>query len=652
MKFSFEWLQSYIGESLPHPEKLAEVITQKLAEVESVTELSNGDFCFDVKVLPDRACYLLSHRGLAYEIAAITGLPYRDKTLEYGTFNESLPAPDILVDQLSELARYSLVRIDGLSSDTTPPWMKQRLLAVGQKSIHPIVDAINYILFDIGQPLHAFDADLVSGVVHVRYAKPGESFTTLDGKEIPLTVTNVVIADDSGILALAGIKGGNRAGVSSTTTRILLESASFNASYVRRASGSVGIQTDASKRFENNVTSALVMVGMKLAIQLLRDIAGTSQTEVSKASSVVTNQENRLPVELSLSKLQSALGVSIDSSQIERYLTQLRFAYEKTVDGYSITPPVFRNDIVIPEDVIEEIARLYGFDEIPIEDLDLSTVKNNSSTLFELISSMKSFFIERGYLEHYGRVLIGTGDIAVLKSYAEDKKYLRNSLSPGIVAVLEQNIQHTLFDTDSVAMFEIGTVFKRDSEEIRCIIAVGQKTHKKNSTQKDIETILDVLIEEYGISVTRSVLLDHLKSTIVSTQTITYVEFSLADLEAHVSKIPSSDILTTSHTITEYYTPFSVYPRIIRDVALFTPPDVDPAVVAEQIRKSAGEYCTEGPALFDVYQKRNAHGDIEQQSLAFRMAFQSTSRTLTDEEVEVFMASVYQNLTANGYTIR
>jgi len=276
MLISYKWLQSYFDEKLPPPEKLAERITFSFAEVESIqtidsadrrrnytqtdAERENKDVVFDVKVLPDRACYALSHRGIAYEVGAILGL--KKKTIEYPQPEVKKTRPLLVRVESPELCSRYMARVVENVTPKEMPWVKEHLEAIGQRSINPIVDGANIVMFDRGQPLHAFDADKVEGGIIVRRARKGERLTTLDNREVALDESVLIIADEKSPLAIAGIKGGTKAAVTNAARSIILEAANFNPSYIRKTAERLGIKTDASKRFENKLSPEMASVGM------------------------------------------------------------------------------------------------------------------------------------------------------------------------------------------------------------------------------------------------------------------------------------------------------------------------------------------------------------------------------------------------------
>ena len=258
MKYSYTWLQEHLAQPLPSVEELARTITIKAFEVEGMEKFAaTNDTVLDIKVLPDRAHDALAHRGMAREIAALFGSKRKEREMKTHERDEQVAAVRVEVEEKELCPRYIGVRVDGVEIGPSPEWLQTKLASIGQRSINNIVDLTNFILFDLGQPMHAFDAAKVVGGITVRLAKTGEQMTTLDGKALTLDGTELVIADDEGVLALAGVKGGKKAEVDSTTTAIIFECANFDATATRKTSTKHNIKTDASKRYENGMTSEL-----------------------------------------------------------------------------------------------------------------------------------------------------------------------------------------------------------------------------------------------------------------------------------------------------------------------------------------------------------------------------------------------------------
>jgi phenylalanyl-tRNA synthetase beta chain len=261
MKVSRNWLQTYFYSEIPAVDKLSELFTFHSFEVEGVEKIeakgkAPEDFVMDVKILPDRAHYCLSHRGVAEEVHVITGMPLK-KDRDTGKppeGNRMIATPKIIIEDNNFCRRYMGRRVEGVKVSESPEWMEKYLEAIGERSINNIVDASNIIMFDIGQPLHIFDADKVRGEIKVRAAHEGEKILLLDGKEVTLKSNDFVVSDDEGPLAIAGVKGGKRAGITAETKNIIIESANFDPTAVRRTSTELNLRNESSKRFENEIT--------------------------------------------------------------------------------------------------------------------------------------------------------------------------------------------------------------------------------------------------------------------------------------------------------------------------------------------------------------------------------------------------------------
>ncbi len=328
MKFSKAWLSRYIKELLPVDEELVRIVTENAFEVESV-EIVDGDTVFDIKILPNRAHDALAHRGMAKEIAALCDLTFTDPfTYWKDNSDSSVAAPEIQVEDEKKCSRFMGVRIDGVKVEESPTWLKAALSAIGQKSINSIVDVTNFVQFSINKPMHAYDAALVEGnTLKARMATLEEKLTTLDNKEIELTEDTLIIADTKKPLGLAGIKGGKFSGVSDTTTSLIIESANFNSQLVRATSQKYGIRTDASKRFENELSDTLVEEGMRMTIGMILEL--NKDAKVSPIINVGAATEWKYVVSFTLREVNALLGTIGTENTIEDTLRRLRFTYTK-----------------------------------------------------------------------------------------------------------------------------------------------------------------------------------------------------------------------------------------------------------------------------------------------------------------------------------
>ncbi len=323
MKFSLNWLQEYSKEPLPNVDSLSEMITLNAFEIEGMEKLAQ-DMVLDIKVLPNRAHDALGHRGMARDICALVGNTFHD-TQEYyeGEGDTSLGEPKVIAAS-EECTRFMSVRIEGIKVEESPVWLKEKLNAIGQKSINSIVDITNFVQFAINKPMHAYDASLIAGnALYARKAKDGEKLITLDDKELSLDSGTLVIADEEKALGLAGIKGGKFSGITSETTSVLLESANFNSTLIRKTSQKYGIRTDASKRFENELADELVEDGLRLTIALIKKL--NPEARVSAIVDHWTHQSWPYVVSVSVEEINKHLGTSYEESDIKKVFEHLGF---------------------------------------------------------------------------------------------------------------------------------------------------------------------------------------------------------------------------------------------------------------------------------------------------------------------------------------
>src|SRR3989344_6071832 len=344
MKISYNWLKWYVP-GAPEAEKLADIFTYHVAEVESLEKLPNGDFVFDIKILPSRAHDLLSHHGVAREIASLLNIAYKDPEPIYKVPN---PTPTKLKIEIKtdKCRRYMGRIVRNIKVGPSPEWVVKHLESIEQRSINNIVDAANLTMFDCGQPIHCFDLDKVSGNgLIIRMARKGEAMTTLDNKNLKLTPNDMVIADDKNVLGLAGIKGGKIAEVDANTKNIIIEVANFDPISVRKSARYHGLPTNASKRFENELTS-------EPGAPTMREISGLLVEYGTGEFEEIVDEYSQKPetrtLSFSIEKISKILGLKVSEKEIEEILIRYHFKYnpyptsplhkgEETGGGYKIT---------------------------------------------------------------------------------------------------------------------------------------------------------------------------------------------------------------------------------------------------------------------------------------------------------------------------
>ncbi|MES2225171.1 MAG: phenylalanine--tRNA ligase subunit beta [Patescibacteria group bacterium] len=586
MKYSYSWIQSHIEDPLPSPEVLKETIIFKAFEVEE-TEVVGGDTIFDIKVLPDRAGDCLSHHGMAREVSGLLDLNFNDIA-----YTMPPTTTEVSIDVQTPLcARYSAVRIDGVHVAPSPEWLVKKLAAVGQRSINNVVDATNFILLDLGQPTHAFDADKVHGSIVVRHATEGECITTLSNEEKVLNESMMVIADGEKALAIAGVKGGNAAEVSLDTTSIILEIANFDPVSVRKTSRGLGLVTDASKRFENNLAPYAVEAARAKLVGLVTLLAGG--TVIAMGEHYPETQVERA-LSFTLADMQQRLGNTITDASIVKVLDRYGYTYEKSDDFYTIAVPLWRHDITGAHDMAEEIGRVIGYDIIPSAPLPFTptTIVNEQ---YEKIRAIKAYLLSEGYSEVMTYSFRKKGDVYISHG-PKDKSALRTNLSDALKESYEMNkLNAALLGMQDIKIFEVGTVFTESTETIN--IATASK-----------DGIKECAVEEFVIP------------------------------EGATGSIPAA--------VSAPFSVWSSYPFITRDIAVWVS-DEDKQLLETIVADFAAAHCARPATLFDTFSKEG------KTSLAYRLVFQSKEKTLTDTEVEPIFQKLVGAIAAHaGMQIR
>lgn len=612
MKISRTWLQAYFENELPEAQVLADALTFHAFEIESVepsTVLGSGGDILDVKITANRGHDCLSHRGIAKELSAILDLPLKADPLKgKADVPSTTDALKIQIDEPALCTRYIGAYIRGAKVGPPPAWLRERLESIGQKSINNVVDAANFVMFDIGQPLHAFDAKRleVRGEryeVRVRRAREGERLRALDDKEYELSDSMLVIGDghSGAALGVAGVKGGKESGVSEETTELILESANFDGPSLRKTSRALKFRTDATQRFEQSLSPELAGYAMRAFIDLVLQVAGGELVGVVDEYPVRANPRT---VSVSLAHINNVLGLSLAAADVGSVFSRLGFASTVSGDAYTVTVPFERLDIELPEDLVEEVGRIVGYDKIAPVELP-STEVSAADPETARFAGIRAFLVSEGFSEVYTSVFADSGERVVANKVDGVRPYLRSSLAPGLADALGRNVRNKdLLGLAQVKLFEIGTVW-RDGEEKR-EVAIAVEKLKKQKTQEEYQKELDALI----------------------------------------SSLPTTDYgLPTTPLPEVRYAPFSKYPFITRDIALWVSEGTGADEVLEVIRTHAGELLIRS-AKFDEFTKDG------RTSYAFRLVFQSFDRTLMDEDANMRMGSIEAALKERGWEVR
>jgi len=652
MKFSEQWLRTIVDPALSSTE-LADALTMAGVEVENI-EVTDADRLFTVKPTPNRGdC--LSVWGVAREVAAITDSALIPPTAV------AVPAAipdrvDIKVDDPLACPRYCGRIVRGVNvRAATPDWMVQRLASGGLRSISAVVDVTNYVMLELGQPLHAFDLARVEGGIRVRFGRDDETLLLLNEQKISLGKHFLVIADRKKPLALAGVMGGMDSAVGVQTRDVFLESAFFDPGVIAGKSRLLGFGTDSSYRFERGVDFSATLQALERATRLVLEICGGKAGAVCEASAALPE---RGPVRLRSDRIERLLGVAIDDRQIAGVLRRLKFSHQTKADGFMVTPPSYRFDLKIEEDLVEEVARLYGYDRIPanrpsgaakmLPAPETRVVPNALRTLMaardyqEIITYS---FVDRQWEEDF--CSDDHPPVALRNPIAAHLSVMRSNLLAGLVDCLKLNVnrQH-----DRVRLFEIGRCFERSGtaylQPMRlAALAYGGAVAEQWGAAKrkvdfyDIKGDLEALLVPNGarFSPTRHPALHPGKAAEVSIDG-TFAGW-VGELHPRLRQkydLPYAPMLfelnldaITSRKLAAYHA-ISRLPVVRRDISVEVPATVTWEMMLEALKKHAPAVVLE-IMPFDIYRGKGI--DSDKKSVAFRVLLQDTFRTLTDSEV-------------------
>lgn len=630
MKVSYTNLQQYFDAKLPSPEVLADELTFHAWEIEGIEKVGS-DTVLDVKVLPDKSAWAMSHRGIAKDISAILDIPLTHDTLAEPPELEPKTTEVSVTIETPTCTRYTAAHITGVKVGQSPQWLQDFLASMGQRSINNVVDLTNYVMFGMGQPLHAFDANKMSHTITVRNARADESITTLTGETYALTENDALIVDGGTDMpiGIAGVKGGKVAEVDGSTVDIILESANFDPVKTRHTSQRLKLRTDASARFENNISRSMAGYGVKWGAEFIVKFCGGEIVGY-----VDTNPEPvaRPSVSVPLSKINSVLGLSLSIADVELILKRLGFVYEIAGDTVTITPPHERPDLVIPEDVIEEIGRIHGYEHVasvPIAPMPLREINGR----FFYAEAVRDALVREGFSEVFTSSFRAEDEVKLKNALASDKGYLRsvNGMQKNMEEALAKNAPMSdLFGSEQVRLFEIGTAFNQNGEQFLLTLGVSSK---QGFVPKKDQKALDAAVAAVQ-SVLGSVAFEGEGAVRV------------CDIGAAIQTLPKPTAYVSHELSKEVsYKPFSLYPYLTRDVAFWAGVDTTKEDAESVVRTNAGSNV----ARIDMFDRFEKEGRV---SYGFRIVFQSYEKTLDGTEADTMMQTVYDALKAKGWEVR
>lgn len=633
MKFSLSLLKK-ITPTLPNLAQLAELLNLHIFEVENVHDKS-----LEVSIPANRYSDAASHRGLARLISAVSGGKFID--LEYAKIKNK-PASSQFGIQISvkkHCPRYSGLYVEISSPKPSPQWLQEVLSDCGLHTINNVVDVMNYVMLEIGQPLHAFDADLISGKINVRWARKDEKITVLDGKEYRLTNQDLVIADEKRPLAIAGIKGGKTAEVNPQSRRLIVESANFDSVSVYRTARRLNLFTDASLRFSHGLSPVLVEQGLRRAAYLLKEICGAKIGDWVDAN---YTKPSRKILSFDIRAFNQLTGLNLDEQLCLNYFEKLGFI----VKGRTVEAPPERTDIEISEDLIEEIVNLYGYDKLQAAVPHIALKPSVEEDSITLQDNARTILINLGLDEVYNHSLIGGPGVVDTKKLAElenpisiDKQYLRPSLLPGLLRNVEDNRRFY----DLVRIFEIGRVFQHSASRAKKMPeeknALGiVLSEKKAQPFFELKGSLDSLLGGLGLTDYDFVPLGKDLRIESDHHILGYLRSGGVDIAMAEIDLEKLTALVEGE---KEYRPLPKYPSVIRDLSFIV--DAEARVGDIQNVLENVSQLVEDVDLIDWFQDEQKLG-TDKKSLTFRLVFQSKDRTLTDAKVGKEMEKIISSL--------
>jgi phenylalanyl-tRNA synthetase beta chain len=635
-----------------------------------VSYLRLSDAVLDVNITPNRGdCF--SAIGLARELAAKHGRPLRGPALT-AVEAQSGDAMEVVLEAPQACARFAGRIVRGLAgSARSPDWLRERLQRAGLRAIHPIVDVTNYVMLELGQPLHAYRLDRLTGRVVARMAHEGEPLELLDGRHIALDSDVFVIADENGPLGMAGIMGGAASAVTGDTTEVFLEAAYFAPDAIAGRARRYGLHTDASTRFERGVDPAGQERAIERATALLCAIAGGRPGPtilVEDRDSV----PNRSPITLRAAKIEAVLGLRPTDATVEKILERLGMTVAAEEGGWRVTPPTFRFDLAIEEDLIEELARLIGYDNVPIRPgagpahLGTATEQRVGEGVVAdtLVARGYDEVITYSFVDEESATLFAPGrEFARLANpLSSDLNVMRRSLWPGLMQTAKQNLSR---QQSRARLFEIGTRFAPGPDGVEeATVLAGLATgpqwpeHWDNSARDadffDIKADVECLLEltgrrrEFEFRTGEHPALHPsqaakicLGEEIVGWLGVVHpllqkryelrssaVLFSLRLEPTFAARVPS-------------FVGFSKYPSVRRDLAVTLPEDVPVQRLVENVEAEAGARLR-AVKIFDLYRGKGI--DSRRKSVGLGLILQDVSRTLTDDDADRIVGLVMRRL--------
>ena len=703
MRVPYKWLKEYLSSEMS-AEELAHLLTMGGVEVEEIEPWTaedggESDQILMTAVTPNRGD-LLSMVGVARHAAALAASTFSPPQVSYPEIDQ--PVVDREKAQLGPLTveivdkvgcpRYSALLIEGIEVKPSPDWLRYRMEAAGVRSINNVVDSTNYVCWELGQPMHAFDFQLIKdGHIIIRKAEANERLLMLDDSWPPLGPEDLVIADPMGAVALAGVMGGADTQMREITTTVLLESAHFDPTTIRRTSLRLGVSTEASYRFERYVDPNLTLPALARAAELIMQTAGGQITQAALDVKVTDFEPETVPMRPE--RCNALLGTEIPPQIMAEYLRRLGFAVEQQEAKLRVTVPTFRADIQREVDLIEEVAIVHGYDNIPLTIPGHLTSSGRLTRDQKLRRRVGELLRACGLNENLSFSMTHPADLdrinwpqqapertqlPLANPLTQEQTVMCTILLPALLEAASRNARQRVAD---VALYEIGTLFTpqpqpalpREQQSVAGIMMGSTLTAQWNLQPPQakvdfyyLKGLLEQVLAELGITEVHFTRTTHSSfhpgrcaELIIADATVGLVgeiapvvqeNYDLSD-QAYVFEL-NLDIILEQASLHKAYQPLPRYPAVLRDVAVIVP-DTDEFCVARLVEeiKEVGGKDLESVAPFDWYTDPQRIGS-DRRSVAFNLTFRAPDRTLTDEDIEAVMAQIHSRLAEIGGEVR
>jgi phenylalanyl-tRNA synthetase beta chain len=668
MKFSYNWLKDFVDCALS-PQDLGERLTMSGLEVKDIS-VQGEDYVFEAEITSNRPDWL-SVRGIAREVAALTGKNFKERAARRHPCVDSIPLRSgarscaVHVADTKDCPLYTGRVIKGVTMRPSPDWLRSRLEMLGCRSSNAIVDVTNYIMFEYGTPLHAFDLSSLSGAaVAVRRAAPRETIVTLDGTRRQLNAEMLVIADAKSPIALAGIMGGKDTEVSDATHAILLEAAVFNPVITRKTRQALGLMSESAYRFERGVDPGIVPAAAQAAAMMIMEICGGTCEASFKAGSAAPRP---VRVRLDPHSVAAMLGTAVPARDIKRILTSLGFSVAARGDRMTVTVPSFRGDVAIPADLIEEISRIYGYDRIPAtvpivrapveySDGNVVAATRRIVAALGLTEVITYSTVSRHKAQDYPRQLRAGEELELVNPAIGDETLLRQTLIPSLVDRVAHNLNQ---GQEYVSLFEVARVYARAKNAPRetlklgiCLCGMRQLflangTVKDKATVSHVKGIIETLAQRCGVAGIAFAPGPDGCSFVVSIGGVDLGTMGkVPDAASDAAKIKNRDVFYAEidmeifalHAVrARRYSPLPKFPGIIRDISCALKQGQDIQAVLVAVQETAGQYLKRARVTDYYAGKQIAPG---YRGITLSCAYRRDDRTLTEEDIEPLHAKV------------